>query len=205
MRRWVLIVCSVLVAPLSSLRAAGTEDVYLDLTASGKGTYKIEGRFWTPGDAALVWAVLTDYDNLPVFIPSLQKSQVVEKFPDHLVLQQEAVGRALVLFHRHLSIRLAVRERIHERIDFEDIAKKDFKRYVGSWVVSPAAGGGMWVDYELTATPNFFAASFVARNAFRKMAKELLLAVQTEIIRRGELLSTFACCQSSEKVPSGRP
>ncbi len=170
------------------------EEIYLDLQASGEGSYTVKGRFWTPGDSLAAWSTLIDYERLPQFVPGLEFSHVQERYSDHLLLKQEAVGRALFFFHRHLDVLLNVQEQWGRQISFLDISHKDFDAYSGYWQVAPAAGGGSWVDYRLEAKPNFFAPHAIARKAFRSNAKDLLLSVQSEIIRRGKLGETLLCC-----------
>ena len=174
--------------------AAGAVDVYLALEAAGQGTYTVDGRVWTPGNPSGAWSVLSDYDHLPAFIPSLRESHVQQRSADFLLLKQEAVGRALGIFHRQLHVLLKVREKPEQEIAFEDTAHHDFVSYGGCWQIEPAAGGGSWVNYHLAAKPRFYAPAFVARKAFRDNAKDLLLSVQSEIIRRGDLKNTLLCC-----------
>jgi len=194
MLRWFKTTLLTLVALPGLSGAARAADVYLALEAAGEGTYTVEGRFWTPGDPSGAWAVLSDYDHLPLFIPSLQESKIQEWSTDSLLLKQEAIGRALGVFHRHLHVLLRVKEQSDREILFEDISHQDFKTYQGSWKVETAPGGGSWVTYRLVAQPNFFAPAFVARKSFRTNARDLLLSVQTEIVRRGDLGQTLLCC-----------
>jgi hypothetical protein len=174
--------------------AANAQDIYLALEATGRGTYTIEGRFWTPGDPLLSWNVLTDYDHLPNFIPSLLTSHVQERTAKSLLLQQEAIGKALLVFHRRLHVLLKVTEQPYQQITFEDVSHQDFRAYSGSWKIERADGGGSWVTYDLQATPNFFAPAPIARTSFRKNARDLLLSIQSEIVRRGNLDRTLLCC-----------
>ncbi len=196
MRRWIPQALLALVAPLLA-GAAGAADVYLALDAAGNGRYTIEARFWTPGDPSGAWQVLTDYDHLPSFIPSLRRSEIQERTDSGVILKQEAVGRALGIFHRHLDVILKVREISEREIHFEDTAHEDFSSYGGFWKIEPAAGSGSWVRYRLQATPKFFAPAVVARKAFRDSARQLLLSVQNEILRRGDLSETLLCCSGS--------
>jgi len=190
----------VLAALLFCPPAAYAEDLYLALHTSGEGQYLVEGRFWTPADAPTVWSTLSDYDHLPSFVLSLKTSKVQERSSDSLLIDQVADGRALLFFHRRIHVRLQVHEHPFDEIVFEDISHRDFVSYSGSWHILAAAGGGSWVDYRLQAKPNFFAPGPIARQSFQKMAKELLMSVESEIVRRGHLDSTFLCCsQHSEK------
>src|SRR6266849_5806849 len=40
----------------------------------GNGAYRIEGSFEVDAPPAVTWAVLTDYDNLPLFVSSMRSS-----------------------------------------------------------------------------------------------------------------------------------
>ena len=183
-----------LVVLLSFSRAARAADGHLTLNAQGQGTYVVEARFWTASDLPGVWGVLTDYTRLPTFIPSLKESELQHKTTDFLVLKQEAVGRALGVFNRHLHVRLHITEKENREITFKDTARRDFVSYYGSWQIDPALEGGTWVTYHLIAQPAFYAPSFIARKSFRTNAKELLMSVEAEIARREHLKSKLLCC-----------
>jgi hypothetical protein len=198
MLRWLQTTWLALAAFLLLAGALRAADVYLALETAGEGTYTIAGRFWTPGDSSDAWNVLTDYDHLPLFIPSLQQSKIRERSSDFLILRQEAVGRALGIFHRRLHVLLKIFEIPKREIKFEDLSHVDFASYNGYWQIESAAGGGSWVNYHLSAQPKFFAPAIVARKSFQTNAKDLLLSVQTEIIRRGHLSDTLQCCSQQE-------
>ena len=80
----------------------------------------------------LVWQVLTDYESLPDFIPSLETSQRLEH-PEGEKVRLEQVGKQR-LFKVNFSARvvLDLTERPPERIDFE-MVEGDFKAFSGYW------------------------------------------------------------------------
>lgn len=174
------------------------EDLSVELQPSVKGSYRVEGRFWTPGDPSVAWQTLTDYNRLPMFVPTMESSEIREKSANSILVQQEAIGEALMVFHRHFNVLLRIKEQPLKEIEFEDTFHRDFRSYNGSWDLEKAAGGGTWINYQLQVTPNFFAPRYIVRNAFRNNAKELLRDVQAEIIRRGHLSETLLCCSQRD-------
>lgn len=179
----------------SAIRA---EEMSVQLQSSPEGTYTIDSRFWTPAEPSAAWNTLSDYGHLPEFVRSLTVSRVQQKTTDYLLVQQEAVGRAFVVLQKHLKLLLKVREEPDRQILFEDISQHDFTSYSGSWHIERAAGGGSWITYHLQARPKFYAPRSMARKAFRKNARDLLIAIDAEIIRRGDLSKTLLCCSPAK-------
>ena len=84
-----------------------------------------------------VWQVLTDYESLPEFIPSLEKSQRLEH-PEGEKVRLEQVGKQR-LFKVNFSARvvLDLTEMPPSRIDFE-MVEGDFKAFSGYWSLEEA-------------------------------------------------------------------
>ena len=164
-------------------RARGSE-VSLSINPDGKGGYAISSIFWVQGPVSLIWGVLTDYEHLVYIVPSLRTSEVVQRDQNYLLLKQEGIARVLGVFHFSAQVLLKVQTEPKERIVFEDTAHKSFVFYKGEWKLSPASGGGVWVEYALKAKPIAEAPSFITKGAFLRTAQQLLDSVQAEIERR---------------------
>lgn len=161
---------------------ARAQEPAVSLKDLGQGAYEIEGSFSVPVPSTGAWAVLSDYDRVAGFVSSMRRSRVLEREPDHLLVEQEASARFL-LFSRGVRVLLKVRERAPERIAFEDVDGRDFAFYAGSWEVSPE-GTGSRVVYRLKAKRRFAAPDFVARGAFKRGAEALLDEVRREMLLR---------------------
>ena len=135
--------------------------------------------------SATAWEVLTDYDRIDDFVPSVKRSEVKERRGNSLLLEQEWVARAL-FFVRTFSVLLETREEPERHILFRDLSGKDFELYEGVWRIEPAPQG-VWVRYELRAKLVFFVPGFVAKKMFKKTAEDLLGEVRLEILRRDKL------------------
>lgn len=174
------IVCAALFGGLRSGFAG--DNVQLALQDLGHGAYHIEGWFSVDVPLPTAWDVLTDYDAIDTFVSSLHESRIVEAHDRHLLLEQIAVGKAFFL-SRRIHVLLRVQETPRQRIDFEDVAHKDFVSYRGVWEVRPTLSG-LDVLYTLDCHRRFKVPNFLAKDALRKSAKSLLSEVKDEILRR---------------------
>ncbi|MDE2039289.1 MAG: SRPBCC family protein [Elusimicrobia bacterium] len=179
-----------LLAAALSLAAAEPPRPSVKLT-SRDGAFRVRARFLVDAVPSLAWSVLTDYDDLPRFVPSLLESRVVRRSPDGAIVEQR--GRARLLFFSHrFSLRLAVTEKPPGRIDFRDLGGGLFERYEGAWTVS-ASSRPCAVSYEVFAR---FKPSLIPRALARRMLlrsiQSQLSHVQAEIVRRQMLSSKGA-------------
>lgn len=80
---------------------------------------------------AVIWAVLTDYSNMPQWVPDMERSVVLQRMPGGAVVEQS--GHAHVLFFR-LSVNSVVQVQEHppERIDVK-LVRGDFKLLEGAY------------------------------------------------------------------------
>jgi len=133
----------------------------------------------SPADA---WSVLSDYDGISSFIPSMKESRVLERRGGHVLVEQRALGKFL-FFTRTARVLLLVRENPPGMIAFEDILHYDFEYYRGSWSVE-RSGGDSRVVYRLEAKRKFPAPEFIAGRIMRRNAEDLLQEVRAEMLRR---------------------
>ena len=154
----------------------------LSVVADAEGAYRLESRFFVEASSATAWQVLTDYERIDEFVPSVRRSEVKERLGDGLLLEQEWVTRVL-FFTRALRVVLLIREEPDTGILFRDLSGKDFEFYEGSWRIEPSTQG-VWVRYELRVKPVFSVPGFVAKYIFKKSAEDLLGEVRSELLRR---------------------
>jgi carbon monoxide dehydrogenase subunit G len=144
--------------------------------------YALKGGFEVNAGSHVVWQVLTDYDGLPHFVPSI-RSSIARKLADGgLLVDQDFEGKALI-FSRDMRVRLAVSEQPEREIVFRDTALADFEVYEGSWELQ-RSGGGTKVTYRLRAQLRDAPPDFIARGAFKASAVQMLGLLRDEIVRR---------------------
>jgi len=146
------------------------------------GAYLVRAQFDVPQAAHIARAVLTDYEQIPRFMPDVKISVVVDRTASRLLVEQEAVSK-FGLFSKTVHLRLEVIED-GNRIRFIDRCGKSFKHYSGSWTLLPA-GSRTTLTYELTAQPDFGVPEFIIKRLLKRDAGEMIVRLRGEIATRG--------------------
>lgn len=168
---------------LASAKAAAGPAVGMTLRRAGPGEYDVDASFESKAPRAVAWAVLTDYERIPRFVPSLRESRVKER-GQRVLLEQKSVGR--VLFFRHtVHVLLAVHELPPDRIEFRDTLGTCFRSYEGSWSLDDS-GRGTRVRYSLSVIEGPNLPAFVPEGAVAKGIREMLRDVAAEMDRQAE-------------------
>jgi len=100
---------------------------------------QISARVQIPHPVEKVWQVLTDYDHLADFIPSLAKSQKIEHPQGGIRLEQVGT-QSLLKFKFCAKVVLDMVEQFPHQLDFQ-MVEGDFKKFFGSWILQPTADG----------------------------------------------------------------
>ena len=149
--------------------------------SQGDGVYAIVARFSVPQPATAVQAVLTDYPNIPRFMPTVRTSRVLEQTDGRVRLEQEAVSKFMMISRTvHLVLNV---EESDGAIRFRDDCHKSFVIYDGSWTITPQ-GSGTELVYELTAKPAFSVPGMVLRKLLDRDAREMIDGLRAEIALR---------------------
>lgn len=149
--------------------------------------YQVDGSCTVRAPRGVAWGVLTDYDGIDTFVPSMKVSRVTERHDDHILVEQIAAAR-LFVFGRKVRVVLRVHEQPPDSIRFEDVAKEDFLAYRGAWSIE-SHGADTRLVYRVTAKPSFSVPDFVLRSALRNSIRSLLTDVGVEVERRAELVA----------------
>ena len=184
-------------SPVTAVSASPTsQDVSV---REENGAYLVHAQFDVPQAAHIARAVLTDYEQIPRFMPDVRTSVVVERTASRLLVEQEAVSK-FGLFSKTVHLRLEVIED-GNTIRFIDRCGKSFKQYDGSWTLLPA-GSGTTLTYELSARPDFGVPEFLIKRLLKREAGEMIARLRGEIAARGR--------QATDSTPidtdyAGRP
>lgn len=144
--------------------------------------YQVDGTCAVRATRATAWSVLTDYEGIDRFVPSMRVSRVLSRAPDHWLVEQIASARVFV-FGRTMRVVLEIHEQPPDSIRFEDIAREDFSSYRGMWRIE-GRGTDTRVVYRVTAKPRFSVPDFILRRALLTSIQSLLIDVGREIERR---------------------
>jgi carbon monoxide dehydrogenase subunit G len=146
-----------------------------------RGVYTVVARFLVDQPASAVLAVLTDYEQIPRFMPDVRASIVRERTAGRVVVEQEAVS-GVMMFSKRVHLVLEIDEAPNSLI-FRDRCGLSFVRYEGIWRLS-RQDGQTAVTYELAAQPSFGVPGFMLKRLFRRDSAQMIERLQREIARR---------------------
>ena len=146
-----------------------------------RGVYSVTARFDVPAPAPVARAVLTDYEQIPRFMPGVKTSVVRERTAQGAVIEQEAVSKFL-MFSKRLHLVLEVSEQA-DALSFRDRCGRSFARYEGEWRLTPHDGRTELL-YVLTAEPSFEVPGFILKRLLERDSKDMIEQLRQEIARR---------------------
>ena len=146
-----------------------------------KGVYTVVARFLVDQPPSVALTVLTDYEQIPRFMPDIRTSIVRERTTGRVVVEQEAVS-GVMLFSKRVHLVLEIEEQ-PDAVVFRDRCGVSFVRYEGAWRVS-LQNGQTAITYELTAEPSFDVPRFMLKRLFRRDSAEMIKRLQREIATR---------------------
>jgi carbon monoxide dehydrogenase subunit G len=180
--RRTFVVARVLLAGLMpgfAVRASEDVRVTSDLVVvEANGLYSVTANFHVPQTPAAVVTVLTNYEQIPRFMPGVKTSVVLERTPGGAVVEQEAVSR-LLMFSKRVHLILEVTE-TPATVRFRDRCGKSFSFYEGRWSMS-ASDGGTDVRYELKARPTFGIPDALLTRLLRRDSTRMIESLRQEI------------------------
>jgi hypothetical protein len=169
---------TVLLALLLAVAAPAAPAISVE---EGGGGYTVAARFTVAEPDDVVREVLTDYANIPRFMPDVKASEVVAREAGHVRVQQEAVSKYL-FFSKRVHLVLDVEEGA-EVIRFRNRCPQSFTHYEGAWTIR-RQGAYTEVHYELRAQPAFTVPGFVLRRLLNRDAGVMIERLRAEIAAR---------------------
>ena len=146
-----------------------------------RGVYTVAARFAVDQPSSVALAVLTDYEQIPRFMPGVRTSTVLEHTTGRSVVEQEAVS-SIMMFSKRVHLVLEIDEQL-DALLFRDRCGRSFAHYQGAWRVS-AENGRTMITYELTAEPSFDIPGFVIKRLLRRDSAQMIERLQVEIAAR---------------------
>jgi ribosome-associated toxin RatA of RatAB toxin-antitoxin module len=174
------VVAALFVASMACGSTASSQTVPVSVQGE-RGLYRVSAAFTTPEPAAIAHAVLTDYEQIPRFLPDVLSSRVLERDATRTVVAQEAVAKVL-FFSKRVRLVLEIRE-TPALIAFRDRSGESFLRYEGQWTLGDDHGRTL-ITYQLTAQPRFDVPDFILSRLLKRDAERMIARLKAEIAAR---------------------
>jgi ribosome-associated toxin RatA of RatAB toxin-antitoxin module len=160
--------------------AVGQNDPLVRVTEDA-GVYSVAATFTVPQAGSFAHAALTDYAEIPRFMPAVRTSRVLERGDRRAVVEQEAVAR-FMMFSKSIHLVLEVHED-RGAVRFRDRGGQSFTLYEGMWTISEREGETR-VTYELAADPSFDVPEFLLKRLLQRDAGHMIERLKGEIEAR---------------------
>jgi carbon monoxide dehydrogenase subunit G len=175
------------------LAAAAAHGTQFDVTRDG-ATFHVAATADLGADPGVVWDTLTDYEDLPRFVPGIRSARVLERRAEGRTqrLLVEQVGELRFLFFvQRVSVRLDVRHEPRARIDARAVARgpgpghaeSGLDEFEGTYELVKIPGG-VRLGYRARFAPAFPLPPLIGTLAVRQTMKRQFDALLSEIERR---------------------
>lgn len=172
---------------LPSLAASASPAATVTVREQG-GIYTVAAEFVVEQPQSVVWSVLTDYEQIPRFIPGVHTSVLRNRTTGRALVEQEAVASVMV-FAKTVHLVLEIDER-PDSLTFHDRCGRSFVKYDGAWRFYPKEGLTT-IAYELVAKPTFDVPSFMLKRLLRRDSAEMIANIRREIVTRANASATL--------------
>jgi carbon monoxide dehydrogenase subunit G len=177
----ILPAAAILFQLLQPLRAVAEQPATSLTVREERGVYSLVARFAVDQPPSLALAVLTDYEQIPHFMPDVRSSVVRERGAGWAVVEQEAESH-LLMFSKRIHLVLQIDEQSNALI-FRDRCRVSFARYDGAWRLSNEDDHTV-VTYELTAEPSFDVPASILKRILRRDSGRMIASLRREIAAR---------------------
>ncbi len=162
--------------------AAGEPPSSVTVAVEHKGeTYIVTASFIAPVIPSAAWAVLTDFDHMADFMPTLKTSRVLQRAESSVLVQQHGqmeLGTFRMPFESDRMIELSPPGLIHSR------QLRGNMQRVDSTTTFTEVPGGTRIDYRVEIVPKLWMPETVAGPLLRSEVDRQFSAILREIVRR---------------------
>lgn len=182
-----------MLAALASPAAYGAHPGHFDVTRDGRA-YRIDASADLVADPALAWSTLTDYGNLPRFVPGVIAVRVLEAHEEggrqRLLVEQRGEIRFL-FFSRRIVVLLDVQQDPRTRVNARALPRPpdpaadaaNVDDFEGTYTLQPIPGG-VRLGYRAHFAPGFALPPVLGPLAVRLTLQTQFEAMLAEIDRR---------------------
>jgi hypothetical protein len=157
-------------APQSSIRVSRDGEAYI-----------VDAILIAPVGRAEAWSVLTDFDAMSRFVPSLSESRVLRRAGNRLSISQKGVARFGLLWFAFESVREVELEPLRS-VRSRNIGGT--LRRLDSLTIFSDAEGGTRISYRLEVVPDFWLPGFIGEAFIKHEIREQFEAIVVEMLRR---------------------
>jgi ribosome-associated toxin RatA of RatAB toxin-antitoxin module len=128
-----------IVLGLPSVPTQAEDNIAVEASSAEGGGVAVEAQARIRARPEVIWATLTDYDNLDRFIPGMRKSEVAERRGNVVIVRQQGEAR-LLFFTYNINVVVEATEEPRSSIQVR-LVSGNLKKLSGGYEVSRVPGG----------------------------------------------------------------
>jgi carbon monoxide dehydrogenase subunit G len=179
-RRWFLAWLAVLAMPAFAQEKVGVRSV--DISQNDDG-YVANMVMYAPVSRKIAWDVLTDFENMEKWVPSVKESTITSREGNVLTVEQKGATKFGLLSIPYTSVRRMQLD--PEKSVLATQVSGSMKRLVSLMRLSQD-GSGIRLDYKLELTPSAIAATAISKDTLRGQLTDQFNAIIGEMVRRAK-------------------
>ncbi|MES2018767.1 MAG: SRPBCC family protein [Pseudomonadota bacterium] len=165
----------------AAAQSAAPDVVVKRVDVDGAQVFEVAANGNVKAAPGAVWKVLTDYESMPEFVPDLNKTKILSRTGNRVIIEQSGVARFLFLSRTiHLIVQAA--EEPMSAIDIS-LVTGDMKVYSCRWEISALPDGGTRVVYSGKLVPKFYVPGMLGANIIRRDIERMMAAVLLRLDR----------------------
>lgn len=165
-------------------QASSAQELSIE-TAKQNGAITVSASATMRVELETAWSVISDYDHLAEFIPSMHSSRVVQRNGGQLLVEQTG-ALVFLFFSQPVEVRLAVTEWPQQRIAARAVGG-NLKEMEGSYTLEALPGGEVRLAYTARLLPDFPVPPVIGTLVVRNVLASQFTAMVNEIMRRDSL------------------
>lgn len=159
------------------------KDIYISIQNSGEHII-VDAYFTVPVSSQLVWETLTDFDNIPSFVSSVDSSKIINRTGNTLHVTQNSIIRFSIATFNFESVRevnLIPFQKIEERM-----ISGNMREMEETTRIIPE-GNQTRIIYHANIIPDIWILKYVGHVFIENEAREQFQEIRDEIIRRKKI------------------
>jgi carbon monoxide dehydrogenase subunit G len=159
------------------------KDINITIQNDGKKII-VDAYFTVPVNSQLVWETLTDFDNIPSFISSVQSSEIINRTGNTLHVTQNSIIRFSVITFNFESVRevnLVPFKEINERMISGNMRKMEETTQI------IPEGDQTHISYHANIIPDMWILKYIGHVFIEDEAREHFQEFRDEVIRRKKI------------------
>src|SRR5271165_901141 len=178
--RWGWLLAAMLVMTGNASLAAESPIRAIDVTYDGD-TYVLNAVMFAPVAQAVAWEVLTDFEHMTQWVPSVAESKVVKRDDNSVTIEQRGVAKYGAVSFPYVTERKIELKPLGSIMSMQT---KGSLRRVASTLLLQTEGKGTRLTYHLEIEPSLLASALLSKEFLQHELGEQFTAIIGEMVRR---------------------